>query len=755
MSRSFVALLLGTALGALVQPSVAAAQTDNPPVQAADDSGALAEKPQQMIDFAADQIDYDSEADIVTARGNVVVVRDGDRVEANEVAWNRKTGLVEARGNIRVTDKDGNRAYGERVELSDTLKDGSIDAFLLVLDNGGRLAARSGKRENARSVLDRAVYSPCDVAGADGCPKTPIWQIKAGRIVHDPAKQRIRYRDAHLELLGIPILYTPSLSHPDRSNLNASGLLVPDFRLDRTLGLTTELPYYISFSQHSDLTITPTIYTNVNPALGLEYRHLTEGGPLRLGGIVTYSSKQIGTDRTGTALANNEVRGAIWSNGRFQHSRHWRSTYGLRLTSDDTFLRRYDISRDDTLRNFYSLEYQSRDIYFGVEGWAFQGLRKTDEQGHMPIVLPLVDFRYAPQNRFAGGNFSARFNTAAVTRWDGQDMQRATAETAWRATRYTSMGQRITATAQLRADAFHMTDQSLAQLQVYSGRNGWEGRAIPAAALDIEWPFAGGAFGGRQTLTPRVQLVSSPTGLNDRIGNEDSRSVELDDLNLFDINRFPGFDRWEGGTRVTYGAQWTLDRRKWRIEAELGQSYRFSQDQGLFPAGTGFASDFSDIVGRTTLRYGSRLDFTHRFRIDKDSMAIRRNEIDVTYGSRRSYATVGYVKLNRDISLEDLGDREEVRIGGRLAFARYWSVFGSAIVDLTSRSEDPLNNSDGFEPVRHRVGVAYEDECFSFGISWRRDYTQDRDFRRGNTFLFTIGFKTLGQSVSRGSADQR
>ncbi len=750
MSRSFVALLLSAAFGALVQPSIAAAQTDAREVQPATSADAP-----QLIDFAADQIDYDDETEIVTARGNVVVQREGDKLEAGEVEWNRKTGRVEARGSIRMTDARGNVAYGERVDLTDTLKDGSVDAFLLVLENGGRLAAHSGKRENGRSILDHAIYSPCDVAGSNGCPKTPVWQIKAGRITHDPIKQRIRYRDAQLEVFGIPVLYTPGLSHPDREGRNASGLLVPDFRLDRTLGLATELPYYLSFTQNSDLTITPTIYTNVNPALGLEYRHLAEGGPLRIGGIVTYSSKQIGTNAAGTTLAQNEVRGALWSNGRFQHSRHWRSTYGVRLASDDTFLRRYDISRDDTLRNFYSLEYQSRDMYFGVEGWAFQGLRSTDEQGQMPVVLPLIDFRYAPRNSFAGGTISARINTAAVTRWDGQDMQRATAETAWRASRYTSMGQKITATAQLRAEAFHMTDQSLAQLQAYAGRSGWEGRVIPAAALDVEWPFAGPVFGGQQTLTPRLQLVSSPTGLNDNISNEDSRSVELDDLNLFDINRFPGFDRWEGGTRMTYGAQWSLDRRKLRVEAELGQSYRFSQDNGLFPSGTGFANDFSDVVGRATLRFGSGLDITHRFRLDKDNFKIRRNEIDVTFGTRKTYATVGYVKLNRDIAREDLGDREEVRVGGRLAFARYWSLFGSAIIDLTSHAEDPLSNSDGFEPVRHRVGLAYEDECFSFGLTWRRDYTHDRDFRRGNTFLFTIGLKTLGQSVSQGSAAQR
>jgi uncharacterized membrane protein len=38
-------------------------------------------------------------------------------------------------------------------------------------------------------------------------------------------------------------------------------------------------------------------------------------------------------------------------------------------------------------------------------------------------------------------------------------------------------------------------------------------------------------------------------------------------------------------------------------------------------------------------------------------------------------------KLNRNISLEDLEDRAELRASGRVAFARFWSAFGSAIFE--------------------------------------------------------------------------
>jgi LPS-assembly protein len=179
----------------------------------------------------------------------------------------------------------------------------------------------------------------------------------------------------------------------------------------------------------------------------------------------------------------------------------------------------------------------------------------------------------------------------------------------------------------------------------------------------------------------------------------------------------------------------------------VGQSLRIRKRAGIFPEGTGLTDRISDIVGRTRVRYGRLVDFTHRFRLDKDSLAVRRSEADVTVGTEETYVQAGYLRLDRDISalVEDLRDKEELRLAGRVKFARYWSLFGATVLDLTDREEDPLSLADGFEPVRHRLGVAYEDECLELGLSWRRDYERIGDFRKGNTFSLRLSLKGLGR----------
>ena len=100
---------------------------------------------------------------------------------------------------------------------------------------------------------------------------------------------------------------------------------------------------------------------------------------------------------------------------------------------------------------------------------------------------------------------------------------------------------------------------------------------------------------------------------------------------------------------------------------------------------------------------------------------------------------------NIDPSIEDLRDREEIRFGGRVGFARYWSIFGSAVIDLTSRREDPLSVADGFTPIRHRLGILYDDDCIELGVTWRRDYETSGDARRGNSFLIRVALRNLGR----------
>ncbi|WP_432200044.1 LPS-assembly protein LptD [Erythrobacter sp. W53] len=696
-----------------------------------------------QIDFEADILSYDSPSDTVTASGNVLL-RSGDRsLRANEVSWSRPSGEIIAKGNVRFVDENGNQLFSENLVLTDEFEAGSMDDLLLALRQGGRLAARSGERSDDGSVaLDQAAYSGCAVTTPDGCDRDPSWRITAKRVIYDPEDSRIRFDGAVLELFGARVLPLPGLAV--RTDGGAvSGFLVPDLRISESNGVEVSGSYFYRLADNRDLTATAFLFTEAPPMLSAQYRELTSNGAYQITGYATQSRRI--SDFTGVPTSESDPRGYIFANGKFQFDENWSLTGSARVASDRTFLRRYDISRDDRLRSTIDLERIDESSYLSIAGWATQTLRLNDEQGQVPIALPAIDYRKRLTDPVLGGQLELQANSLAIFRDVGQDTQRAFARARWDMRKLTPLGQTVQFTGLVRGDVYHSDENNLTATAVYRGNPGWQFRGVALGAVDISWPFVGEFLGGEQTLTPRVQLVVAPRFRNLAVPNEDARAIDLEDSNLFALNRFPGYDRVEDGIRLTYGFDWKLRRPNWELRSNVGQSYRVEKDPLIFPDGTGLSERISDVVGRTEVRFKDLVKFTHRFRLDKDNLAVRRNEIDATFGTNRTYAEIGYLRLNRDITLvEDLQDREELRVAARVAFADYWSIFGSGVFNLTDFEEDPTFSSDGFEPIRTRLGIAYRDDCLEMGLTWRRDFVTSGDAQRGNTFQLNFTIRNLG-----------
>ena len=120
-------MLLTVAAAAVAQPAV------SPTAPAADED--------QMVTFSADQVSYDSDTDVVTASGEVRMNREGNYLAADTVTWDRRSGQVYARGNVVLVTPEGDKLVGDNVQLTDTMRDGTVDNLLVVLESGGRIYA--------------------------------------------------------------------------------------------------------------------------------------------------------------------------------------------------------------------------------------------------------------------------------------------------------------------------------------------------------------------------------------------------------------------------------------------------------------------------------------------------------------------------------------------------------------------------------------------------------------------------------------
>jgi LPS-assembly protein len=708
------------------------------PAQAAPDPAQPDAAAPKKATWAADEIIVEQKGDLITGRGNVEITYENSTLHADEIVYDKNTDKAVAHGHIRLIDKSGNVATGKTLELTGDLKEGVVQGIYVLFKEGERLAAVSGQRVGGdTNILDHAVYSACKIC-EEKPDEAPVWQIKAVKVVHDQ-KKTLTYHHAVLELMGFPIIYTPWLEHPDASVKRASGFLSPDFGTSSVLGFTTEIPYFWNIAPNKDLTITPMFTTGERAVLKMEYRQRTKTGQFTLDGSGTYVSKR---DNNNNEIAGDEFRGHIFGTGQFQIDKDWRWGFDLALASDDTYLRRYDISRADSLINHLYLERFWEHSYLHIGAYAFQGLREEDMGGTTPIALPLIQYNFVGKPGWLGGYFTADASMAMLTRTDSADTGRISIDGRWQIPYTSPLGDIYKLTVGMRADTYYLhgfeaasADDLIAQPDVLTGSD-FQGRYVPYAAL--EWRFPLIRYGARshQIIEPIVTVVSSPNHANnDEIPNEDSQAFDFDTSNLFAIDRFPGSDRWEGGTRVAYGLRYRYYADNGvKASLLLGESYRFNRDPSL-PADSGLRERTSDIVMTAMLSIPRYFDYYHRMRFDDDGIKLVRNEGLVVFGPTDYRFALGYTDIKRDGFDPTLPDRKEIRTAASIKLSQYWSMNADFAYDF-ERGGGALTAGGGF---------TYEDECFRFRLRARRDFTDDRDVRPSTSVGFQLIFKVVSQ----------
>ncbi len=685
----------------------------------------LAVNPKDPVLLTANNLRYDQNLGIVTAEGNVEMAQDGRTLLANLVSYSERDGKVTASGNVSIMDADGTVLFADYLELTDSLRNGFIRDISLLLSDNSRAAAASATRTGGNKiVMNKAVYTSCSLCAADPT-RAPLWQLKGERVEHDEAAQEITYRDATLELFGVPILYTPYFSHPDPTVSRKSGFLAPSISTNNYFGGLLRTPYYYVIDDSADLTLTPQYSRKEGPFLMGEYRQRTARGEMRMDASVTRSHER---DAFGNRADDEYFRGHVRADAAFRNAADL--TYGFNLfrSSDDTYLSRYQIPDrgNNTLTSRLFAENISNRNFLAANAYSFQGLRSTDVPGLSPTVLPLLDYSMVGQPGAYGGRWAMDASLAALYRPGGTDSRRLSTTFSWSQPYFAPSGEVYTATAQLKADGYWLNElQDRPFLLTGEEDTRFSGRVIPLVALDWRYPLVRDTGTIRQLIEPIVGVVLTPYGGNPRaIPNEDSLSFEFDETNLFSFNRFPGTDRVDGGPKLNYGFRTAVyGSRGGYSEVLIGQSLRARSDDTFGP-GTGVSDQLSDVVARITISPNENFSFSNRLRLSPNSKSdIQRQEISMTAGPQALRLSLTYADLANSSFDSALGEREAVSAVLKAQLGQYWSVEGRHIRDLGERGGSLLNF----------LGLRYTDECFDIMLFAERTFTVNRDIQPATT----------------------
>ncbi|MGH6944102.1 MAG: LPS-assembly protein LptD, partial [Geminicoccaceae bacterium] len=673
---------------------------------------------------------YDSQRGVVSAQGNVVVIRGDRRLLADVLTYDEKADQIEAHGNVILLEPSGEAVFADQVTLSGDLGTGVIDQLRARLQGDALFAAVKARRtEGRRTELDRAVYSPCPLCADPSKP--PLWQIAAERVTHDQESKTITYRNAFFELWGVPVLYTPYFSHPDPTVKRKSGFLAPSFGSDSALGLMVQTPYFFNLAPNYDLTLAPIFTTNQGPVLTGEYRHLLRSGRFDLAASGTYAT----AGNSGQASAGDEFRGHLQGEGRFRLQNRWRWGYDLFVTTDDTYLRRYDFSNENVLTNrLYSERIWDRN-YAAINAYGFEGLRDFDDQGMIPLVFPLAELDWTSEPWRWGSRFNLDGSLLGLTRTDGLDTRRLSGGANWELPWAGPLGDQYRLRLGVHGD-FYQLDGDPETFE--DNGTSVESRLYPRATLEWSWPWIADGMPFTPIVEPVVSATWTLEDLDDQnIPNEDSQDLEFDDTSLFEPSRYPGLDRVEDGSRLNYGLRFSAFGDSGGVLSGLfGQSYALQQDSGLDPS-TGLDGNFSDYVGRLDLSPDRWLNLRYRFRLDRDSLSLLRNEVTAVAGPPRVRFDVSYLSLQDDPEEELFRQRKEINAGVTLGISR------SLAVRAQTRRNLELN-----EPISYKFGFIYRHPCLQLIGGFERRFTENEDTEGSTTFTIRVTFRNLGERSS-------
>jgi len=689
---------------------------------------------QLPLQVDADTLTYDRAQDIAIAEGNVRITYGDRTLIADRVTYVRPLDVMTAVGSVQLIEPTGDVALAEYVEITGDLRQAYGDGLAVLFADGSRFAAVQGERyDDNVTVLDRAVFSPCDVC-EDSYDGAPLWQIRALRIVHDQQAGTVHYEDAVFEVLGVPVLYAPYFSHPDPTVRQRTGVLQPTFGIDGDLGAFFRLPIYYAIDESQDLTFEVVGSTRRIGLLGAEYRRRFETADLVLSGSATYTTRGELDDNGDTEAT---FRGHLFGDFSIDLTRNWRAGADIALASDDTFLREFNFSSADILRNRLFAEWFSDENYALAEGRFFQDLR-SDVTEDEPLVLPSLRLNLTERldHTTIGGRLFLNAGVRAITREDGLDSQRLDMTAGWRRNVTTPVGLIGSVNAQVVSILSGFQDTEESPIGSQPDDDGTEFRLLPTLDLMARYPFARDfSTVGEHVVEPIVQFVLAPR-LDDPDGtpNDDARDIEFEAANLFDVNRFTGLDRLESGVRLNYGLNQTLTTYDGGyVGLFIGQSLRLSGDETILPAGSGINDDLSDLVGRLQLILTPEVDVDYRFRLDLEGLDSARHEIR-SAGQYDRFTLSGTYVFAEGISTALLEDQHQ--IAGRLT-TRLTDEWSFDVFHRQDLGADP-------DPLRTGVTLSYANECCVASLTAQRDFTDRPGLDGGDSILLNISLRGLG-----------
>ena len=324
----------------------------------------------------ADSVSHEQNDDILSATGNVDIDWSGSKLYADMVRYYREKGMITASGDVRLV-KNGDTLSGESAEFEIESKNGVVNnGKIFMKKNNLHLSGSKIEKTGEQAYrLQNGTITSCD-------GEKPGWKFKV-----DDLKLTIDDfaigKNALFYLGDVPVFWLPYLIFPAMIE-RQSGLLIPTVGNSSKKGAFLEIPYYWAPSPSMDMTFTADLQSERGVGAALEHRYLSrDKGHVMSKGYLIYDTQR------------DKFRGdlELKQQTNFTADTYWRAD--VNLTLDRDFFRDYGTMSGDYNRQYLEstafLSQRMNDLLLTGGVNYLRDLNQSDTNS-IPQMIPFITF---------------------------------------------------------------------------------------------------------------------------------------------------------------------------------------------------------------------------------------------------------------------------------------------------------------------------------------------------------------------------
>ncbi len=662
------------------------------------------------FNLIADEIFISDEGDKIIAQGNVKIFASKKILSAKKIIYNNSSSLVQVYGPIEIIDDNKIKITADYSLVSKDLKKIISRGVKALFENKFKITSEKIKyTAGNKTQFTNSMGTSCKICSKNN--SSPLWNIKSETIVHNQENRTLIFKNALLEIGGIPVFYTPYLKTPEPGIKRASGFLTPSIISSDIYGYGIKQPYFIVLNNNSDLTVS-LFKTNQTILFETEYRSRLKNEAVNIKSTI------------GPNISNQRINGFIKFKGEKKYPKNFNLLYDFTLFDKKKSLISYDHEIRDYVSNYLVINKFENNQKSTFETFYFQSLRTP--VGEEPIIFPYYEKKNISNLVSNNTILSNKFGILNLFNKNK---------------RYT----RIDYTTELRYSNNHKSGFIYENLGKVSNHfydireepniksNYLEIK--PLISTTISYPLIKFSDSKDQDfLIPKIQLNYSSYKISETKTNQDSIEIDLDRTSLFSVNRFSGKDIQEKGLWLNSGIKYEKKSANGKnYGTELGQIFRFD-NVNQFSEATGLNGKNSDFLISSFFHYKNSFSLKNTSLLT-NNLKFRKSETSMNLDGEKN-------KISSSIIYESKNNHDNRNL-------TEFSISLLSKIDKYWKSNFDMRHDIGNNQViSASTGLTFENECVDFSINFSKRFASSEKLPEDTRIELSFDLGGFGKRIN-------